>query len=76
MSSDWIDDVLEDEPIKWWQISMIEGLLQTSSSSQYYININIEQLNYEQATEIISDLKENDNPRDCREQFYKILRRK
>ena len=28
---DWIDDVLDDEPIKWWQIAKIEGLLQTSS---------------------------------------------
>ena len=33
---DWIDDVLDDEPIKWWQIAKIEGLLQTSSVGSKY----------------------------------------
>lgn len=72
---DWIDDVLDDEPIKWWQIDKIEGLCQTSSVGPNYINVKLEELTYEEANKIIYDLKENDNPRDCREQFYKILKR-
>lgn len=72
---DWIDDVLDDKPIAWWQISKIEGLCQTSSVGPNYINVKLEELTYEQANQIIYDLKENDNPRDCREQFYKILKR-
>jgi len=72
---DWIDDVLDDKPIAWWQISKIEGLCQTSSVGSNYIDINLEKLTYEEANKIIYDLKENDNPRDCREQFYKVLRR-
>ena len=72
---DWIDDVLDDEPIAWWQISKIEGLCQTSSVGSNYANLKLEELTYEQANEIIYDLKENDNPRDCRDQFYKALKR-
>tara|TARA_R100000781_G_scaffold114015_1_gene83821 strand:- start:1674 stop:1940 length:267 start_codon:yes stop_codon:yes gene_type:complete len=72
---DWIDDILDDKPIAWWQISKIEGLCQTSSVGQNYVNMNLEELTYEQANQIIYDLKENDNPRDCREQFYKALKR-
>ena len=75
MDNDWIDDVLDDTPIAWWQISKIEGLCQTSSVGSNYINLKLEALTYEEANKIIYDLKENDNPRDCREQFYKVLRR-
>ncbi len=72
---DWIDDVLDDKPIAWWQISKIEGLCQTSSVGSNYVNMKLEELTYEQANQIIYDLEENDNPRDCREQFYRILKR-
>lgn len=72
---DWIDDVLDDEPIKWWQIAKIEGLCETSSVGSKYVNIDLEKLTYEEAKQIIYDLKENDNPRDCREQFYKAIKR-
>ena len=74
MSIDWIDDVLEDEPIKWWQISMIEGLCQTSSVGLNYMNMKVDELTYEQAKQIIYELRENDNPRDCREQFLKRIK--
>lgn len=72
---DWIDEVLDDKPIAWWQIDKIEGLCQTSSVGSNYINMNLQELTYEQARQIIYDLLENDNPRDCREQFYKTLKR-
>ena len=72
---DWIDDVLDDEPIKWWQVDMIEGLCQTSSVGSKYVNMKLEELTYEQAKQIIYELKENDNPRDCRDQFLKAIKR-
>ena len=70
---DWIDDLLDDEPINSWQIGMIEQLLITSSASCLYDNIKIEELTNEEASEIIFKLKENDNPRDPKDQFYKIF---
>lgn len=70
---DWIDDLLDDEPINVWQIGMIEQLLITSSASCLYDNIKIEELTNEEASEIIFKLKENDNPRDPKDQFYKIF---
>lgn len=72
---DWIDDVLDDTPITWWQIEKIEGLCQTSSVGSIYENLKLEKLTYEEASKIIYDLKENDNPRDCRDQFYQALKR-
>ena len=72
---DWIDDVLDDKPIAWWQVSKIESLCQTSSVGSNYNHLNLEKLTYEQANKIIYDLEENDNPRDCREQFYRTLKR-
>ena len=71
--NDWIDDVLEDKPAEWWQIDKIEMLIGTSSTGN--LKFKKEDLTYEQANTIIYDLKENDNPRDCRDQFYKILGR-
>jgi hypothetical protein len=73
--NDWIDDVLEDEPCNGWQMGIIEGLLNTSSSRDSYTNININELTYAEADEIIRELRENDNPRDPRDQFYKIFGR-
>ena len=72
---DWIDDVLDDTPIKWWQVEKIEGLCQTSSVGSDYVDMNLDKLTYEQANKIIYELKENDNPRDCRDQFYQALKR-
>ena len=71
--NDWIDDVLEDKPAEWWQIDKIEMLIGTSHTGN--LKFKKEDLTYEQANTIIYDLKENDNPRDCRDQFYKILGR-
>tara|TARA_R100001015_G_C4633454_1_gene198432 strand:+ start:3146 stop:3400 length:255 start_codon:yes stop_codon:yes gene_type:complete len=79
--NDWIDDILEDKPAEWWQIDKIEMLIGTSSTGSNYtdhtgnLKFNKEDLTYEQANTIIYDLKENDNPRDCRDQFYKIFGR-
>lgn len=70
---DWIDDLLDDDPINSWQIGIIEGLFITSSASYLYRNIIIEELTNEEASEIIFKLKENDNPRDSKDQFYKIF---
>ena len=71
--NDWIDDVLKDEPCNGWQMGIIEGLLNTSSSRDSYTSINLNELTYEEADEIIRDLRENDNPRDPRDQFFKIF---
>ncbi len=71
---DWIEEHLNDE-CSIYQMSKIEQLMITSSANKNYEHINIEQLTYEQAKHIIKDLEENDNPRDCREQFYQVLKR-
>ena len=82
MDKDWIDDILDDEPATWWQLAKIESLCQTSSTGSNYICqttgrlfYDPNNLTYEEASAIIYDLKENDNPRDCRDQFLQILRR-
>lgn len=80
--NDWIDDVLDDRLAEWWQIAKIEGLCQTSSTGSNYIDnfgnfkFDVNKITYEEANTIIYDLKENDNPRDCRDQFYKIFGKK
>ena len=73
--NDWIDDILEDEPCNGWQVGIIEGLLITSSARDKYIDINLNDLTYAEADEIIWELRENDNPRDPRDQFFKIFGR-
>jgi len=72
---DWIDEHLNDE-CSIYQMMRFDQLMITSSANSNYEHINIEQLTYGEAQEIIKDLEENDNPRDCREQFYKILRQR
>jgi hypothetical protein len=71
--SDWIDDFFDDR-CTLIQISIIESLLSTSSIGFEYENLDYETLDYETAEIIISHLKENDNPRDCREQWKKFTK--
>lgn len=71
---DWMDDFLDDKS-SMYQMMRFEQLMITSSSNSKYEHINIEQITYGEAQDIIKDLEENDNPRDCREQFYKIFKR-
>jgi|TARA_R100000084_G_C4645749_1_gene146604 hypothetical protein len=71
---DWIDEFLADEEATLHQISIIESLLQTSSSAINYENIDYNNLTYEQANNIIYDLQDNNNPTDPREQFNKIFK--
>ena len=71
---DWIDDVLDDEEANGWQMGIIEGLLLTSSSSFNYKDLDIPSLTYLEAQEIIKDLKENNNPRDPKDQYDKMQR--
>ena len=82
MDKDWIDDIIDDEPATWWQLEKIERLCETSSTGSNYIcsstgayKYDPNTLTYEEASAIIYDLKENDNPRDCRDQFLLVLRR-
>jgi len=53
---DWIDDVLDDKPIAWWQISKIEGLCQTSSVGDNYVNMNLEEYNKKKRKEYYTNL--------------------
>ena len=75
--SDWIKDILEDEPISNMQIAVIEGLL---SSVPYELEVirDIERgllhLTYQEAYELIGKLREDYIPKDPREQFYKIFK--
>lgn len=71
---DWIDDVLEDEECSMWQIGFIEQLLITSASNIFYFDINLNDLTYNEAEEIIKDLRENDRPKDTQEQFKQMCR--
>jgi|TARA_B100001939_G_C16843226_1_gene574078 hypothetical protein len=71
---DWIDEHFEDK-CSIYQMGRIEQLMVTSSAAENYEHLDIEQLTYEEAKQIIEVLEDNDNPRDCREQFRKILKR-
>jgi len=75
--SDWIDDVIENEPISNSQISIIEGLL-TSVPYEPEELIDIENgmlhLSYIEASKLIYKLQEDHIPKDPREQFKKIFR--
>lgn len=71
--SDWIDDFLADKESTIYQITIIESLLNTSSSACMYQDLDIESLTYDEAEEIIKDLKENNNPIDPRDQFNKMF---
>jgi len=70
---DWIDDLLNDE-CSLYQLTKIESLMQTSSVSYLYENVDFESLTEVEAEKIIQDLYENNNPIDPREQFKKMFR--
>jgi len=71
---DWIDEHLDDQ-CSLYQMGRIEQLLHTSATATQYSNINLNDLTYGEAADIIRDLEENDCPRDCRDQFQEVLRR-
>lgn len=71
---DWMDDFFNDKS-SLFQITRFEQLMATSSANINYEHINIEDLTYGEAEHIIRELEENDNPRDCREQFYRIFKK-
>tara|TARA_R110002073_G_scaffold88016_2_gene208985 strand:+ start:2947 stop:3201 length:255 start_codon:yes stop_codon:yes gene_type:complete len=71
---DWMDEHFNDL-CSIYQMGRIEQLMNTSSSAENYERIDIEQLTYGEAQIIITDLEENDNPRDCREQFRQAFKR-
>jgi len=67
---DWIDDFLDDQ-CTVIQVGIIEQLLITSGVAREYDNNNLNDLTYGEAEEAIKNLRENDNPRDPRDQFLK-----
>ena len=71
---DWIDDILDEEEISGWQLGIIEGLFLTSSASYLYKNINLNELTYNEAEEIIRDLSENNCPQDPKDQLKKMFK--
>ena len=70
----WVDEFFEDEECTLYQISKIESLMKTSSAACLYQDVNITELTYEEANEVIKKLWENDNPTDTREQFNRMFR--
>ena len=74
---DWIEELLEDEPISVGQIAIIEGLLSSVPYDHHKIK-DIEEgmlhLTYNEASELIYKLKEDFIPKDPREQFNKMFR--
>jgi len=70
----WVDEFFQDEECSLYQISMIETLMKTSSAAYLYQEIDITELTYEEANEVIKDLRENDNPMDPREQFNRMFK--
>jgi|TARA_R110000803_G_C11827195_1_gene302770 hypothetical protein len=75
--SDWIDDILESEPISNSQIAIIEGLLTSvpyEPDELRDIENGMLHLSYIEASNLIYRLKEDHIPKDPREQFKKIFR--
>ncbi len=76
--SDWIDDILESEPISNSQIAIIEGLLTSVPYEPNEIrDIENDMLNlsYIEASDLIYKLKQDYIPKDPREQFNKMVKR-
>ena len=79
MSKDleWIDELLESEPISNMQIAVIEGLL---SSVPYEpevirdIDSGLLHLTYNEANQLIEKLREDYIEKDPREQFKKMFK--
>ncbi len=70
---EWIDEFLGDKESSVYQISIIESLMNTSSTAYKYTRTDFEAITYEEAEEIIKDLKDNNNPIDPRDQFNKMF---
>ncbi len=70
----WVDEFFEDEECNLHQISMIETLMKTSSAAYLYEDVDITELTYEEANQLIKELRENDNPIDPREQFNRFFK--
>lgn len=74
---EWIDELLESEPISNMQIAVIEGLL---SSVPYEpevirdIDSGLLHLTYNEANQLIAKLREDYIDKDPREQFKKMFR--
>ena len=77
MGLDWIDEILDSEPISNTQIAIIEGLLSGVPYEQEEIS-DIESgllhLSYDEAYQLINQLKEDYVEKDPREQFKKMFR--
>ena len=77
MDIDWIDELLESEPISNMQIAVIEGLL---SSVPYEpevirdIDSGLLHLTYNEANQLIEKLREDYVEKDPREQFKKMFK--
>jgi hypothetical protein len=74
---DWIEELLEDEPISVGQISIIEGLLSGVPYEPHTIK-EIEDgmlnLTYNEASELIYKLNQDFISKDPREQFKKMFK--
>jgi hypothetical protein len=70
----WVDEFFEDEECNLYQISKIESLMKTSSAAYLYEDVDITELTYEEANQVIKELRENDNPIDPREQFNRFFK--
>jgi hypothetical protein len=76
--TDWIDDILADEPISNSQISIVEGLLTSipySEEEKQDIERGLIYLTYIEAYQLINKLKEDYVSKDPREQFNKMAKR-
>ena len=74
---EWLDELLEDEPISNSQIAIIEGLLSRvpyDPETVKDVEMGLLHLTYEEAYQLIVKLKEDEIPTDPREQFKKIFR--
>lgn len=91
MSSDqknddqWIDDILDDidDPIVaetgsfgylGFVESLIMGSLNTEEQKQIMLN-DIDTMRQSEMSKLVSELKENQNHKDCREQFREMCKR-
>ncbi len=70
---EWIDDFLADEECTLQQISLIESLFITSSTAEKYVGLDLTKLTYQEAQEIIYDLRENNYPTDPRDQYKQMF---
>ena len=77
MTVDWLEELLDDEPISNSQIAIIEGLLSRVPYDPETVNdieMGLLHLTYEEAHQLIVTLKEDEIPKDPREQFKKMFK--